>query len=123
MAASTRISMKNMNKFRYAEETPIAFFMRHVARGVDVNQEANTGNDQEHDNGQLIELKVKASAEIAGYDPIEEWFNKRLMLRLIVTEKFAHRFDSTQKGKSCSAQSDRMDDFVRPLPSQQAIQG
>ena len=43
------------------EEAPVAFFVRHVADGVDVDQEADAGDDAEHDEGEVVELKAKSA--------------------------------------------------------------
>ena len=37
------------------EEAVVAFFVRHVADGVNVNQRADAGDDHQHDHGQLVD--------------------------------------------------------------------
>ena len=51
------------------EEAPVSLFVRHVADGVDVNEEAYAGDDQQHDQGQWIEQEGKIGAEGGGFDP------------------------------------------------------
>ncbi len=45
------------------EEAPVALFFRHVADGIDVNEEADAGDDAEHDDGELVELEREVGVE------------------------------------------------------------
>jgi hypothetical protein len=51
------------------EEAPVALVLGHVTDGVDVDQEADAGNDAEHDEGELIELEGEVGVESSGADP------------------------------------------------------
>jgi hypothetical protein len=51
------------------EETPVAFFMRHVAHGIDMDEEANAGDDQEHHERELVEGEREIGVEDGGGDP------------------------------------------------------
>ena len=41
------------------EEPVIAALVRHVAGGVDVDEHADAGNDQQHDGGEAVDRKSK----------------------------------------------------------------
>src|ERR1700733_4282797 len=45
------------------EIAPVTLFMSHVADGVDMDQKANAGDDQKHDQRQGIEQEVKINAK------------------------------------------------------------
>ncbi len=63
-----------------AEVARVAFFMGHVAGGVDVDEEADAGDDQEHDERELIEDKAVIDVEGAGVDPaVAKSFDVRAM--------------------------------------------
>ena len=46
-----------------AEVAPVAVFMGHVADGVDVDEEAYAGDDQEHDQRELVEGEGEVDME------------------------------------------------------------
>src|SRR6267154_1306585 len=54
-----------------AENAPA--FVRHVSGGVDVDQESDAGDYQDHDDGELVHLEIEAGAEISGDNPIEKF--------------------------------------------------
>ncbi len=87
--------------------------MRHVAGGIDVNQEADAGDHHQHDDGQLVELQVETDAQIVVcHDPVEEFLAEG---NLAAGEEFAHRFERAQERQSRRAESDRVYDLVGPL--------
>ena len=51
------------------KEAPVAFLVRHVADGVDMDQKSYAGDDQQHDQGQGVEQEGKIGAEGRGLDP------------------------------------------------------
>ncbi len=51
------------------EEAPVPFLFGHVADRVDVDQEADAGDDAEHHQGELIELKREVGMKGSGRDP------------------------------------------------------
>ena len=51
------------------EEAPVAFFVRHVADGVDVDEEADAGDDAEHDEGEVIDGEGEVDLEAGDGDP------------------------------------------------------
>src|SRR5882762_7526911 len=53
------------------EKAVVAAFVGHVAGGVDVDQPADSGDYEEHDHGEVVNLEVEAGAEISGDDPGE----------------------------------------------------
>src|SRR5262249_6026364 len=101
------------------EETVVAAFMRHVASGVDVDQEADAGDDEDHDNSELVHLEIKARGEASGGDPIEKVFVNGL---LAIGEKFADGFERGEEGETGRAQSDGIDDFVWPALAEKAVE-
>ena len=56
------------------EEAVIAFFVRHVAGGVDVNQRPDARDDHEHDHRQLVDRKIPADLKCPAPDPREVVF-------------------------------------------------
>ena len=107
-------------QIQVGEEAVVAAFMRHVARGVDVDQEADAGDDQHHHDGELVQLQIESRAEISGNDPIEELLAER---RLATGEEFAHGFQRAGKGEARGAQRNAGDELVGPLRAQQAVDG
>ena len=45
--------------------------MRHVAGGINVHEQADEGDDAEHDDGELVNLQCEIHFELAGGDPGE----------------------------------------------------
>jgi hypothetical protein len=105
------------------EETVVPALVRHVAGRIDVDEEAHTGDDHQHDYGELIDLQIEAGAEIAGNDPVKImlWRERQFVGRK--GEKFADRFQREEKRKASRAKRDAVDDFVWPLAAQQAVDG
>ena len=56
------------------EVAPVAFVVVHVADGVDVDEEADAGDDEQHDEGELVEDEAEVDVEGAGGDPGAEGF-------------------------------------------------
>ncbi len=51
------------------EEAPVALFVRHVADGVDVDEEADAGDDAEHDEGEVVDGEGEVDVEAGDRDP------------------------------------------------------
>ncbi len=51
-------------KIQVAEEAVVTAFVSHVAGGIDVNQEADAGDDENHHGGKRVELETPVSDEI-----------------------------------------------------------
>jgi len=94
--------------------------MRHVAGCVDVNEKTDAGDDQHHDDGELIHLQVKTRGESARRNPVEEMFAKE---NLPAGEKFTDCFEREEKRKASRAKRNAVDDLVWPLAAQQAVNG
>ena len=45
------------------EEAPVAFFVRHVADRVDMDEEADAGDDAEHDEGEVVDGEGEVDLE------------------------------------------------------------
>ena len=54
------------------EEARVAGVVVHVADRVEVDQEADAGDDQQHDAGERVDVGGDAGLEVAGDDPREE---------------------------------------------------
>ncbi len=74
-------------EIQVGEEAVVAAFVRHVAGGVNVNQEADAGDDQHHHDGELVQLQVESRAEIPGDNPVEERLHESLVIRRVVDER------------------------------------
>jgi|GEM_PF-4140036 len=92
--------------------------MRHVAGGIDVDQEADAGDNEDHDDGELIHLKIEACTEGAGNDPIEKFLVNEF---LTLFEKFADGFECGDKGQAGRRKRDGVDDFVRPVFAEKSV--
>ncbi len=51
------------------EEAPVPLFVRHVADGVDVDEEADAGDDGEHDEGEVVDGEREVHLEAGDRDP------------------------------------------------------
>ena len=51
------------------EEAPVAFFVRHVADRVDVDEEADAGDDAEHDEREVVDGEGEVDLEAGDGDP------------------------------------------------------
>ena len=107
------------------KEAVVAAFVRHVAGGIDVNEEADAGDDENHDHGQLVHLEVEARAEkiatayeIGNCDPVEEFLVNKF---LALFEEFADGFERGGKGEARGGERDGVDDFVRPVFAEKAV--
>ncbi len=60
---------EKQKKVEVGEVPRVAFVVAHVADGVDVNQEADAGDDQQHDQRKLIEDEAEVDVQQAGVDP------------------------------------------------------
>ena len=46
------------------EEAPVTLFMRHVAGGVEMDEEADAGDDGEHDEGEVVDREGEVDGEV-----------------------------------------------------------
>ncbi len=53
------------------EEAPVAPVVGHIPGGVEMNQPAHAGDDEQHDHGELVDLQREIGAEVSGVDPGE----------------------------------------------------
>ena len=51
------------------EEAPVALFVRHVAGGVEMDEEADAGDDGEHDEGEVVDGEGEVDVEAGDGDP------------------------------------------------------
>ena len=51
------------------EEAPVALFVRHVADRVDVDQEADAGDDAQHDQREVVDGEGEVDLEAGDRDP------------------------------------------------------
>ena len=56
-------------KVEVGKEAPVAVLMRHVACGVEMDEEADAGDDAEHDEGEVIDGKGEVYLETGDGDP------------------------------------------------------
>ena len=105
------------------EETVVAAFVRHVAGGVDVDEEAHAGDDHQHDDGELVDLQVEACAEVSGNDPVKIVLRRERQFVGRKSEKFTHGLDRREERQPRRAKGDAIHDLVRPLAAQQAVDG
>ena len=58
-------------EIQIAEEAVVALFVRHVSGGINVHEQADEGDDAEHDDGELVHLQREIHFELACGDPGE----------------------------------------------------
>ncbi len=51
------------------EEAPVALFVRHVADGVEMDEEADAGDHAEHDQGEVVDAEGEVDLEAGDGDP------------------------------------------------------
>ncbi len=51
------------------EKSRVAFFVRHVSGGINVDYKSHAGDDQQHHHGELVNLQSVVRAESAGGNP------------------------------------------------------
>ena len=56
------------------EEAPVALFVRHVADRVDVDEEADAGDDAEHDEREVVDGEGEVDVEAGDLNP---WLPRR----------------------------------------------
>src|SRR5271165_5012031 len=56
-------------EIQVGEESPVTLFVSHVSDGVDMDEEADAGDHEQHDHGELVELQSEVGMETAGPDP------------------------------------------------------
>src|SRR6516164_8850888 len=104
------------------EEAEVALFMRHVAGGVDVDEEANAGDNEQHNHGQMIDLQIEADGQIlVGNDPVNKVFREWLMVLGVVIEEFANGLESAEKRQAGGTQSHGVNGARGPVPTKNAV--
>ena len=88
-----------MNKFMYEKISPVTFLLVHVADGVDVDQETNAGDDQEHNQRKLIENKAEIDVQRAGGYPVAIRFNVGQNIRLQCEFKSTQHDEQRSQGR------------------------
>ena len=69
--------------------------------GINVNQEADSGHDQQHYHGKLVNLQVEPDPQIVvRHDPVKEFFTELCSAR---TKELANGFERTQETKVLSS--------------------
>src|SRR6266403_1575086 len=102
------------------EKAVVAAFVGHVAGGVNVNEPADSGDYEEHDHGELVDLEVEAGAEISGDDPGEVLLDPGDIFWREVGE-FADGFERGQERETGGTDGDGVDELVRPLGAEKAV--
>src|SRR5882762_7938179 len=102
------------------EKAVVAAFVGHVAGGVDVDQPADSGDYEEHDHGEMVNLEVEAGAEISGDDPGEVLLDPRDIFWSKLRE-FADSFKRGQEREAGGTDGDGVDELVRPLGAEKAV--
>jgi hypothetical protein len=92
----------------------------HVTGGINVNQPAHTGDDEEHDHGKLVHAQRKVGLETARGNPREKRFGKGNLIGR-QREKLAHRFERREKSKRRGGQRDGRDGVLRPARAKNSI--
>jgi hypothetical protein len=102
------------------EEPVIAFLVRHVARRIDVHQQADESDHQQHHDCQMVHLQREIHLERTRHDPIEIILEKRDLPRR-KKRKFADGFQYSKKRQGNRPDSNGVYDDLRPFLPEQAI--
>ena len=64
-----------------------------------MDEKADSGDDEDHDDGELVHLKIEADAQIVvRHDPVEEFLAEGLLT--VRRREFAHGFQRGQERQS-----------------------
>ena len=101
------------------EETPVSLFVRHVADGVDVDQKAHAGDDQQHDQRQRVEQEGKIGAKGRRLNP-----GKRQLLVIRQSETAEAEGDAEDQSQRSRGkeQGNGRDQRLAQITAQQSIQ-
>src|SRR5579862_3976892 len=94
--------------------------MRHVAGGIDMDQHADEGNHEQHDDGELIDLQREIDAEGAGDHPGEIVADVGNLIGAQLKE-LANELGHGEKGKRDGADGDGVDRRLRPALAEKAV--
>src|SRR5262249_32213531 len=101
------------------EKAPIARIIRHVADGVDMNEESNTGDDEQHDRREWIEQQANRDVEVARAQPGPERDDRDSLLRW--NAEHADELPRRQQEGDChDAAADDRDCHARQIPANEA---
>src|SRR6185437_4109909 len=105
-------------KVHVCEEAIEAAFMRHVADRVNVNQEPDSGDHQDHHGGELVKIKAKWRREISGGNPGADG--------LLIRHMPGHMGDGPErpaKGDGGEEERNKRNNCILEMPSEKAIDG
>src|SRR4029077_12931239 len=109
-------------KVQVAEEAVVAAFMLHVAGGIDVNQQADERNGQQHHDRELIHLERKIHAKRACGDPREIVPHPRYLAGRQL-HKFAHQLSNCHERERHRTDRNGIHRSLRPIVAQKAVDG
>jgi hypothetical protein len=107
--------MKNMNRFS-KHEAVVAVVIPHVADRVDVDEEADAGDHQQHDQRKLVEIEAEVNLKLPERSQWRDRNNKE-------PDADENRSHPQRHGKGGAAENerDRRDRFLRRPPAKEAI--
>ena len=71
VAGQDKDQHRKQEKVHVGEESVIAVFRMHIADRIDVNEESDSGHNQDHDGRERIQEKLRLCHEVSGSDPGE----------------------------------------------------
>src|SRR6266436_8179966 len=104
------------------KESPVTGIVVHVPGGVDVNQPADPGHDQQHDDGELVHLQREVRAKSAGGDPREVGLRPGNLIRR-EGHKFARQFERREERQRRRGKRHACNDAFRPAAAKNAVSG
>jgi hypothetical protein len=84
-------------KIQVREEAVIALFVRHVTGRVDVDEQADKGDDEQHNDRELVHLKPEVDLKDPGVNPSEVSLGEKRNLVGGKLCEFANGFDGAQE--------------------------
>ena len=89
--------------------------MLHVANAVEMNQRANTRDNQQHNQRQLVDLKREVDLQIAYADPVEQGgFDWLITARPETAKQRQHRQKRQYRPRNSQRPCQRRGDFSEP---------
>ncbi len=87
-----------------------------------MDEPAHASDDEKHDDGELVDLKIEAGTEGACGDPGEELLHEGNLVGRKLRE-FADSLERAGEREARRADGDGIDDVVRPFGAEQTVDG
>ncbi len=104
------------------EESAIAGIVGHVTDGIEMDEPADAGHDEQHDQRELIDLQGEIRAQAPSLDPGKVGAQPGNLICAEAGELASH-FEACQKREAGAPQSHGIDGAARPTRAKDAVGG